>query len=163
MSRSYKYAVLSWPGINKLPDFPDFSLTCSCAGIPVSFASQYRTPFAVLSCKSVTLCLSAMRPTADYTMWSKLQIGCLINLCGNTATITDANILLNLRSMQEVDDKKLSDLSKRFLQAISYCGLSGYKLKKDNIISSESTLTSIKKGIQLPSKKQLMLFVRSMM
>lgn len=50
--------------------------------------------------------------------------------------------------MQEVDDKKLSDLSKRFLQAISYCGLSGYKLKKDNIISSESTLTSIKKGIQ---------------
>ena len=51
--------------------------------------------------------------------------------------------------MQEVDDKKLSDLSKRFLQAISYCGLSGYKLKKDNIISSESTLTSIKKGIQL--------------
>lgn len=70
----------------------------------------------------------------------------------------------NLRSMQEVDDKKLSDLSKRFLQAISYCGLSGYKLKKDNIISSESTLTSIKKGIQLPSKKkQLMLFVRSMM
>ena len=48
--------------------------------------------------------------------------------------------------MQEVDDKKLSDLSKRFLQAISYCGLSGYKLKKDNIISSESTLTSIKKG-----------------
>ena len=44
--------------------------------------------------------------------------------------------------MQEVDDKKLSDLSKRFLQAISYCGLSGYKLKKDNIISSESTLTS---------------------
>lgn len=55
--------------------------------------------------------------------------------------------------MQEVDDKKLSDLSKRFLQAISYCGLSGYKLKKDNIISSESTLTSIKKGIQLPSKK----------
>ncbi len=34
--------------------------------------------------------------------------------------------------MQEVDDKKLSDLSKRFLQAISYCGLSGYKLKKDN-------------------------------
>lgn len=51
MSRSYKYAVLSWPGINKLPDFPDFSLTCSCAGIPVSFASQYRTPFAVLSCK----------------------------------------------------------------------------------------------------------------
>nr|UVX62211.1 MAG: hypothetical protein [Bacteriophage sp.] len=55
--------------------------------------------------------------------------------------------------MQEVDDKKLSDLSKKFLQAISYCGLSGYKLKKDNIISSESTLTSIKKGIQLPSKK----------
>ena len=53
--------------------------------------------------------------------------------------------------MQEVDDKKLSDLSKRFLQAISYCGLSGYKLKKDNIISSESTLTSIKKGIQTPS------------
>lgn len=72
-----------------------------------------------------------------------------------TATITDANILLNLRSMQEVDDKKLSDLSKRFLQAISYCGLSGYKLKKDNIISSESTLTSIKKGIQLPSKKTI--------
>lgn len=71
-----------------------------------------------------------MRPTADYTMWRKenpqigssylrisiykLQIGCLINLCGNTATITDANILLNLRSMQEVDDKKLSDLSKGF-------------------------------------------------
>ena len=54
--------------------------------------------------------------------------------------------------MQEVDDKKLSDLSKRFLQAISYCGLSGYKLKKDNIISSESTLTSIKKGIQNVSK-----------
>ena len=26
----------------------------------------------------------------------KLQVGCLINLCGNTATITDANILLNL-------------------------------------------------------------------
>ena len=58
-------------------------------------------------------------------------------------------------NMQEVDDKKLSDLSKRFLQAISYCGLSGYKLKKDNIISSESTLTSIKKGIQLPSKKAI--------
>lgn len=114
MSRSYKYAVLSWPGINKLPDFPDFSLTCSCAGIPVSFASQYRTPFAVLSCKSVTLCLSAMRPTADYTMWRKrksankigssylrisiykLQVGCLIHLCGNTAIITGANILLNL-------------------------------------------------------------------
>lgn len=57
--------------------------------------------------------------------------------------------------MQENDDKKLSDLSKRFLQAISYCGLSGYKLKKDNIISSESTLTSIKKGIQLPSKKTI--------
>lgn len=57
--------------------------------------------------------------------------------------------------MQEVDDKKLSDLSKKFLQAISYCGLSGYKLKKDNIISSESTLTSIKKGIQLPSKKTI--------
>ena len=57
--------------------------------------------------------------------------------------------------MQEVDDKKLSDLSKRFLHAISYCGLSGYKLKKDNIISSESTLTSIKKGIQLPSKKTI--------
>lgn len=57
--------------------------------------------------------------------------------------------------MQEIDDKKLSDLSKRFLQAISYCGLSGYKLKKDNIISSESTLTSIKKGIQLPSKKTI--------
>ena len=71
MPRPYKSAVLSWPGINKLPDFPDFSLTCSCAGIPVSFASQYRTPFAVLSCKSVTLCLSAMRPTADYTMWRK--------------------------------------------------------------------------------------------
>lgn len=31
----------------------------------------------------------------------------------------------------------------------------GYKLKKDNIISSESTLTSIKKGIQLPSKKTI--------
>ena len=57
--------------------------------------------------------------------------------------------------MQVSDDKKLSDLSKRFLQAISYCGLSGYKLKKDNIISSESTLTSIKKGIQLPSKKTI--------
>lgn len=57
--------------------------------------------------------------------------------------------------MQESDDKKLSDLSKRFLQAISYYGLSGYKLKKDNIISSESTLTSIKKGIQLPSKKTI--------
>lgn len=57
--------------------------------------------------------------------------------------------------MKESDDKKLSDLSKRFLQAISYCGLSGYKLKKDNIISSESTLTSIKKGIQLPSKKTI--------
>ena len=110
MSRSYKYAVLSWPGINKLPDFPDFSLTCSCAGIPVSFASQYRTPFAVLSCKSVTLCLSAMRPItqcgekenpqigSSYLRISiyKLQVGCLINLCGNTATITDANILLNL-------------------------------------------------------------------
>ena len=41
------------------------------------------------------------------------------------------------------------------MQAISYCGLSGYKLKKDNIISSESTLTSIKKGIQLPSKKTI--------
>lgn len=65
--------------------------------------------------------------------------------------------------MQEVDDKKLSDLSKRFLQAISYCGLSGYKLKKDNIISSESTLTSIKKGFSCQVKKQLMLFVRSMM
>ena len=26
----------------------------------------------------------------------KLQVGCLINLCGNTATITGANILLNL-------------------------------------------------------------------
>ncbi|QVQ57176.1 hypothetical protein [Bacteroides phage LoVEphage] len=24
-----------------------------------------------MSCKSVTLCLSAMRPTADYTMWRK--------------------------------------------------------------------------------------------
>lgn len=65
--------------------------------------------------------------------------------------------------MQEVDDKKLSDLSKKFLQAISYCGLSGYKLKKDNIISSESTLTSIKKGFSYQVKKQLMLFVRSMM
>lgn len=54
--------------------------------------------------------------------------------------------------MQEVDDKKLSDLSKRFLQAISYCGLSGYKLKKDNIISSESTLTSIKKGFSYQVK-----------
>lgn len=65
--------------------------------------------------------------------------------------------------MQEVDDKKLSDLSKRFLQAISYCGLSGYKLKKDNIISSESTLTSIKKGFSCQVKKQLMLFVRNTM
>lgn len=54
--------------------------------------------------------------------------------------------------MQEIDDKKLSDLSKRFLQAISYCGLSGYKLKKDNIISSESTLTSIKKGFSCQVK-----------
>lgn len=66
--------------------------------------------------------------------------------------------------MQESDDKKLSDLSKRFLQAISYCGLSGYKLKKDNIISSESTLTSIKKkGFSCQVKKQLMLFVRNTM
>lgn len=57
--------------------------------------------------------------------------------------------------MQNKEEKNLSDLSRRFLQAIKQLGLSGYKLKKDNIISSESTLSGIKKGIQLPSRKTI--------
>ncbi len=68
MSRSYKYAVLSWPGINKLPDFPDFSLTCSCAGIPVSFASQYRTPFIEPSEKDIRDALKNARMQSDSTI-----------------------------------------------------------------------------------------------
>lgn len=60
--------------------------------------------------------------------------------------------------MQENEEKKISDLSKRFLQAVACSGLSGYKLKKDNIIPSESTLTKIKQGVQLPSKKTIDLF-----
>ena len=70
------------------------------------------------------------------------------------AGVTDANILHKTRSMQEDEEKNLSDLSKRFLLVISeqYLNLSGYKLRNAGIISSQSTLTSIKKGIQQPSR-----------
>lgn len=59
--------------------------------------------------------------------------------------------------MQEDEEKNLSDLSKRFLLVISeqYLNLSGYKLRNAGIISSQSTLTSIKKGIQQPSRKTI--------
>lgn len=60
--------------------------------------------------------------------------------------------------MQAKEEKILNDLSKRFLEAISYCGLTGYKLKKNGIIPSESTLTNIKNGIQLPSMKTIDVF-----
>lgn len=73
------------------------------------------------------------------------------------AGVTNANILHKTRSMQEDEEKNLSDLSKRFLLVISeqYLNLSGYKLRNAGIISSQSTLTSIKKGIQQPSRKTI--------
>ena len=56
------------------------------------------------------------------------------------------------------NEKKLSELSERFLFAVSECGKNGYRLKKDGIINNEPTLTKIKQGIQEPSKKTIDLF-----
>lgn len=58
--------------------------------------------------------------------------------------------------MQE--ENKLSDVSIRFLKALEDIGISGYKLKQDGIIGSESTLTKIKQGIQRPSYETVDMF-----
>lgn len=57
--------------------------------------------------------------------------------------------------MQENEEKKLSDLTIRFLASMEYVGTTGYRLKQNGIINNEATLTKIKKGIQQPSRKML--------
>ena len=57
-------------------------------------------------------------------------------------------------------EEKLSDLTKRFLMAVSDNGISGYKLKADGVINNEATLTKIKQGLQQPSTKTLERFVQ---
>lgn len=56
-------------------------------------------------------------------------------------------------------EEKLSDLTKRFLTALSNNGISGYKLKADGVINNEATLTKIKQGLQQPSAKTLERFI----
>ena len=60
--------------------------------------------------------------------------------------------------MQENNKIILSELSTRFLKAMKFLKISGYKLKQDGVINSEPTLTKIKKGEQEPSKKTIKLF-----
>lgn len=57
--------------------------------------------------------------------------------------------------MQENEEKKLSNLSERFLSVLSILGITGYKLKQDGVINSEPTLTKIKQGKQQPSRKTI--------
>ena len=52
-------------------------------------------------------------------------------------------------------EDRLSDVTIRFLRSMSEKGISGYRLKQDGIINSESTLTKIKQGKQQPSKRLL--------
>lgn len=60
--------------------------------------------------------------------------------------------------MKEKEEIVLSDLSKRFLEAMETLSITGYRLKQDGIINNEATLTKIKKGIQQPSRKTIELF-----
>lgn len=60
--------------------------------------------------------------------------------------------------MKEKEEIILSDLSKRFLEAMETLSVTGYRLKQDGIINNEATLTKIKKGIQQPSRKTIELF-----
>ena len=73
------------------------------------------------------------------------------------AGVTDANILTILESMG-MEEEKISELAKRFLQSMSKLGITGYRLKQDGVINSEPTLTKIKKGAQEPSRKTVDLF-----
>lgn len=57
--------------------------------------------------------------------------------------------------MQENEEKKLSDLTLRFLKSMEYVQTTGYRLKQYGIINNEATLTKIKRGIQQPSRKTL--------
>lgn len=60
--------------------------------------------------------------------------------------------------MKDNEEKKLSELTQRFLDVMDYISVSGYKLKQDGIINNEATITKIKKGIQQPSRKTIDLF-----
>lgn len=55
------------------------------------------------------------------------------------------------------EQQDLPEINKRFLTAISedYANVTGYRLKKEGIIGSESTLTNIKRGSQQPSRKTI--------
>lgn len=43
-------------------------------------------------------------------------------------------------------EKRIDEVSKRFLRELETLGITGYKLKKDGIVRSQSTLTNIKSG-----------------
>ena len=75
----------------------------------------------------------------------------------NISLVTAAKILTILESM-DTKEEKISELAKRFLQAMSELNITGYRLKQDGVINSEPTLTKIKKGAQEPSRKTVDLF-----
>lgn len=52
-------------------------------------------------------------------------------------------------------DKKISNISVRFLEELAEKGITGYKLMKDGVIKSQTSLTRIKQGLQKPSMKML--------
>lgn len=52
-------------------------------------------------------------------------------------------------------DKKISDISVRFLEELADKGITGYKLMKDGVIKSQTSLTRIKQGLQKPSIKMI--------
>lgn len=52
-------------------------------------------------------------------------------------------------------EKRIDEVSKRFLRELETLGITGYKLKKDGIVRSQSTLTNIKSGKQRVSRKTI--------
>lgn len=52
-------------------------------------------------------------------------------------------------------EKRIDEVSKRFLRELETLGITGYKLKKDRIVRSQSTLTNIKSGKQRVSRKTI--------
>lgn len=52
-------------------------------------------------------------------------------------------------------EKRIDEVSKRFLRELETLGITGYKLKKDGIVKSQSTLTNIKSGKQRVSRKTI--------
>lgn len=54
--------------------------------------------------------------------------------------------------MEKLKNEPKSGIAKRFLEAIDALGISGYRLHQEDIISSQSILTSIKNGKQNPTE-----------